>query len=61
MKKLAIPVMGSASFGILMGNGLSIKGGGICKGVVVSLQNIMVVEDFLPMVLGCTYVILGMK
>lgn len=43
------------------GNGVVSKGGGICKGVVVLLPNIDVIEDFLPVKLGCTDVILGMK
>lgn len=48
-------------YGMLMGTGLSVKGRGICKGVVISLLGLEVTKDFLPLELGCTDVILGMK
>lgn len=41
--------------------GLAVNVGGVCRGVVVSLPQIDIVEDFLPLKLGCTDVILGMK
>lgn len=56
--KLALPVTHTASYGVLMGTGLSVRGGGICKGVTVSLPSIDIVDDFLPLQLGCTDVIL---
>ena len=34
---------------------------GVCKGVVLQLQGITIVEDFLPLPLGSTDVILGLK
>ena len=34
---------------------------GVCKGVTLMLQNIEIVEDFLPIELGSSDVILGMK
>ena len=35
-----------------MGTRLPVNGEGICKGVVLQLQNIDVVEDYLPLKLG---------
>lgn len=37
------------------------QGEGVCRGVQLSLQNVEVVEDFLPLDLGRSNVILGMK
>ncbi|PKU68497.1 hypothetical protein MA16_Dca020034 [Dendrobium catenatum] len=44
-----------------MGTGKVEKGLGIYKGVLLTIQGIQVREDFLPLELGRTYVILGMK
>lgn len=44
-----------------MGIGAAIKGKGICKGVVLSLKELVVVEDFLPLDLSGVDVILGMQ
>ena len=46
---------------MLLGSGQTIKGEGICKGVILNMQNIEIVEDFLPLDLGNADVILGMK
>lgn len=35
----------NTSYGVLMGTGLSVKGEGTCKGVVLTLQNIEIVGD----------------
>ena len=40
---------------------LIMKGEGACKGVMLTMQDIAVVEDFLPFELGSSDVILGMK
>ena len=44
-----------------MGTGLSVPGRGVCKRVVLSLPEMEVVEDFLPLELGSSNVILGMQ
>ena len=41
--------------------GLTVKGEGICKGLVHTLQNIKVIADFLPLELGSAHVILGVQ
>ena len=42
-----------------MGMCLLVKGEGICKGVVLQLQNIRVVQDVLPLKLGSADVMVG--
>lgn len=59
--KLRLPTLDTAGYSVLMGTKLSVTGGGVCKGVVVSVAEIDIVNDFLPLQLGCTGVILGMK
>lgn len=59
--ELDLPKVGTTGCGVLMGTGLTIKGEGMCKGVVLSLQNIEIVVDFLPLELGSADVISGMQ
>lgn len=50
----------SASFGVSLGNGDAIKGEGVCRGVTLQLDGgLQVTEDFLPLKLGSSDVILG--
>ena len=58
---LAIPKQPTSSYGVLMGMRLSVKKERICKGVVLSLLNIDIVENFMPLELGSSDVILGMQ
>ena len=44
----------------MMGTGICVKGKGIYRGVCISMQGLTIVEDFLPLELGNTDVILGM-
>lgn len=44
-----------------MGTRLAVQGAEVCKGVLLSIQNIDIVEDFPPLDLGSSDVILGMK
>ena len=46
---------------MVIGSGKQIRGMGVCKGVVLQLQGITIIEDFLPLPLGSTDVILGLK
>ena len=46
---------------MVIGSRKQIRGIGVCKGVVLQLQGITIVEDFLPLPLGSTDVILGLK
>ncbi|KAI0520045.1 hypothetical protein KFK09_007510 [Dendrobium nobile] len=51
----------TGNYGVMMGTWKIESSIGICKGVEMRLQEIRVVEDFLPLKLGSTHVILGMK
>lgn len=62
IEKLTIPVTESAEFGVYLGDGQAVKGAGICKGVLLQLPGGLVVEeDFLPLGLGNSDVILGVQ
>lgn len=50
----------SVGFGVCLGNGVAVRGDGICKGITLQLDGgLEVVEDFLPLKLGSSDVILG--
>ena len=59
--RLGIPFVDSHNFGVLMGMRLSVQGAGLCKGVVLQLQDIKVKVDFRPLNLGSAYIILRMQ
>lgn len=62
IEKLAIPVTESAEFGVSLGDGRAVRGVGVCKGVELHLDGGLVVEeDFLPLGLGNSDVILGVQ
>ena len=61
VQELELPLECTSGYGILMGTGTTIKGKGLCRGVIFTLQNIEIVEDFLPLELGSANVILGMQ
>lgn len=62
MGALTIPIEYSGGFGVSLGNGTTVKGEGICKGVTAILNGGVVVEaDFLPLELGNCDLILGVQ
>ncbi|XP_010541181.1 PREDICTED: uncharacterized protein LOC104814705 [Tarenaya hassleriana] len=61
MKKLKLRPEGNTQFGVSLGTGMKVKGKGICKAVHLQLQQIEVVEDFLPLELGSADLILGVQ
>lgn len=61
VQQLSIPRTETNSYGVLMGTGLTVKGSGICRGVLLVLQNLEIVADFLPLELGISDVILGIQ
>lgn len=61
VNQLHLPISPTAGYGVSMGNGLTVQGKSICKGVGLSLQNLEVVADFLPIDLGGTDVVPGMQ
>lgn len=62
VEKLGIAVRGKEQFGVALGNGEAVQGAGVCKSVTLELEGgIEVCEDFLPLQLGGTDVILGVQ
>lgn len=61
VQKLGLPVMVKRNYGVILGSGESIRGKGICKGIALEMQGLTMVEDFLPIALGGTKIILGMQ
>ena len=60
-KELQLPIAPTATYGVRLGDGNSVQTTGLCKGVALTLQGMEVMEDFIPMELGSTNVILGFK
>ncbi|KAL4574682.1 hypothetical protein LXL04_021518 [Taraxacum kok-saghyz] len=58
---LSIPVQDTTPYGVQMGTGDSEEVKGVCKGVQLQLNEIDIMEEFLPLRLGSSDVILGMK
>ena len=61
VESLQVPRQGTSQYGVVIGSGKQIRGMGVCKGVVLQLQGITIIEYFLPLPLGSTDVILGLK
>lgn len=61
VKKLGVPVLPSKEYGVSLGTGDSVMGIGLCKSVVLELQGIVIIENFLPLELGNSDVILGIQ
>ena len=49
VEKLGLGIGNTEGYGVVMGTGLSVQGKRVCKGVVLSLLEMEVVEDFLPL------------
>ncbi|GKC21642.1 ankyrin repeat-containing protein [Tanacetum coccineum] len=61
VEELRLAVSDSGTFNVTLGNGETTRSRGICKGLVVVFPEIQVFEDFLPLELGSTDAILGIK
>lgn len=61
IEKLQLPLVQTKEFGVSLGNGESVKGSGECRGVLVQFEEVEVVEDFLPFILGNSDVLLGLQ
>lgn len=61
VQKLGIPVSNTKGFGVSLGNGVAIQGTWECKGLLLQLEGVDVVEDFLPFELGNSDMILGVQ
>ena len=61
VSRLAIPTDLSAQHKIEVGNGMSFRQSGICRGVQVLVQGHVVTEDFFPFELGSADLVLGIS
>lgn len=61
VKQLDLPITATTNYGVVMGSGEFVKGRGICRGVILEMQGLTIVEDFLPLGLGGTNMVLGMQ
>nr|KAJ0213053.1 hypothetical protein LSAT_V11C400166470 [Lactuca sativa] len=61
VKELALPITDTEPYGVRMGTGDNEEGRGICRGVMLQLQELDIVEEFLPLRLRSSNVILGIK
>lgn len=59
VEKLELAVV-TEGYRVVMGAGISVQRKGICKGVVLSFPELEIMEDFLPLDLGSSDVILVM-
>lgn len=49
------------NYGVILGNGNLMKGKGMCKGVLLEMQGLRVVEYYFPLQTKSTNVIMGVK
>lgn len=56
-----LPVQPTAEFGATLGTGGTVRGSGECKAVVLNLGALEITEDFFPLDLGTSDVILGIQ
>lgn len=61
VQKLNLPMVHSKGFEVSLGTGDDVQGQGECKSVVLHLPGVTVIEDYLPLALGNSYVILGVQ
>ena len=60
VRKLILLVEETGAYGVLLGS-WSVQGAGICEQVLAQLQEIEIMEDFLPFDLTRSYIILGIQ
>lgn len=61
VEELGVNYNPSKKFGVSLGTGDSVQSQGECKSVVLKLQDVTIVEDFLPIALGNYDLILGLQ
>ena len=61
VQKWGMEVERATSYEVVLGTGLTVKGEGICRGVELKLPGLTVIEDFLPLELGSSDIILGLQ
>lgn len=61
VQELELPVINTNNYGIVLGNGVATRGRGVCKSIVLTIPELTITEDFLPLQLNGVEVILGMQ
>lgn len=61
VEKLGIPVLNTKEFGVSLGNGEAVRGSGECRNVLLHLDTVDIVQEFLPFMLGNPGMILGVQ
>ncbi|XP_057252211.1 uncharacterized protein LOC130592079 [Beta vulgaris subsp. vulgaris] len=61
VERLKIPVEQGGAFRVSLGTGTVAKGKGYCRGVRIEVQGVSITEDYLPLELGNSDVILGVQ
>lgn len=61
VQQLDLTPSGTPGYGVIIGSGLTVKGKDVCKQIPLKLQSMLEVEDFLPLELGSSNVILGIQ
>lgn len=61
VEELAVSFIQSRNFGVSLGTWVTVESQGECKSVVLQLQGITIIEDFLPITLGNLDLILGLQ
>ena len=61
VEELRVNYSPSKHFGVSLGTGETVQSTGECKSVVLQLQGITIIEDFLPIALGNSDLILGLQ
>ncbi|XP_074377189.1 uncharacterized protein LOC141718709 [Apium graveolens] len=61
VKALGLTITSSKNFGVALGTEESVQGKGECRSVVLQLQGITIIENFLPLSLGISDLILGIQ
>ena len=57
VEEFQLPLVTTNSYGVVIGTGVIVKGKRICRGVVLMMQGLTLVQDFLPSDLGSTNVV----
>lgn len=61
VQQLGVDCRDSQCFGVSLGMGETVQSQGECKSVILQLQGLTIIEDFLPIALGNSDLILGLQ
>lgn len=59
VRKLGMQIETGKKFGVMVGNGVTVKGEGVCRAVPLEVQGVRITQDFFPFELGGADVVLG--